>query len=108
MTYALRFLPPVEEDVFSAYAWYETRAPGLGDELLRMFYACVGAITRNPLVSASVGHEFRRRLLRRFPYAVFFRVQGNEIIVFGFFHSARDPWAIQSNLIQRGDSEIPR
>ena len=30
MTYTLRFLPEVEEDVIAGYAWYEDKAPGLG------------------------------------------------------------------------------
>ena len=37
MTYDLSFLPEVEEDVISAYSWYEEKARGLGEEFLRMF-----------------------------------------------------------------------
>ena len=107
MTYDLRFLPEVEEDVISGYAWYEEKAPGLGDEFLRTFYACLDEIRRNPLISATVYHEIRRRLLRRFPYAIYFRIQGAETIVFGFFHCARDPRTIESTLLERGESEIP-
>jgi len=32
MTYALRFLPEVEDDVISGYSWYEDKARGLGEE----------------------------------------------------------------------------
>ena len=39
MTYTLRFLPAVEEDVIGGYAWYEEKTPGLGEEFLRVFYA---------------------------------------------------------------------
>lgn len=30
MSYDLRFLPEVEEDLFSGYAWYEDKARALG------------------------------------------------------------------------------
>ena len=40
MTYNLRILPEVEEDVMAGYAWYEGKSPGLGEEFLRIFYAC--------------------------------------------------------------------
>jgi len=40
MTYSLRFLPEVEEDVMGGYAWYETKAVSLGEELPRIFYTC--------------------------------------------------------------------
>lgn len=53
MTYMLRFLPEVEDDAISGYSWYETKSPGLGDEFLRMFYACAGDIPRNPPLSKS-------------------------------------------------------
>ena len=105
MTYALRFLPDVEQDVISGYRWYESKALGLGDEFLRMFYACLEGIRRNPLISAKVHHEIRRSLLRRFPYAVYFKVQDSDAIVFGLFHCARDPRKIESTLLDRGDSE---
>ncbi len=34
MTYALRFLPEVEEDIISVYLWYEAKALGIGEEFL--------------------------------------------------------------------------
>jgi plasmid stabilization system protein ParE len=105
MTYALRFLPEVEEDVISGHVWYEEKSPGLGEELLRTFYARAGEIPRNPLLYAKVYGRFRRRLLRRFPYAIYFTVEGNEIIVYGLFHCARDPHAIRMILRDRGTDE---
>jgi len=50
MTYNLRFLPEVEEDVIAGYVWYEGKSPGLGEEFLRMFYASAGELPRNPLL----------------------------------------------------------
>lgn len=46
----LSFLPEIEEDTFASYVWYETKAPGLGEDFLRMFYARADEITRNPLI----------------------------------------------------------
>ncbi len=101
MTYTLRFLPEVEEDAIAGYAWYEDKAPGLGEEFLRMFYARAGEIPQNPLLYAKAHGEFRRRLLRRFPYAIYFRIEGDEIVVFGLFHCARDPRTIRRKLRAR-------
>ena len=105
MTYTLQFLPEVEEDVVSGYVWYEEKAPGLGAELLRVFYASAGEVPRNPLLYAKVYGRFRRRLLRRFPYAIYFTVEGSEIVVYGLFHCARDPHTIRSSLRDRGSDE---
>ena len=61
MTYSLRFLPEVEEDVLGGYTWYEEKAVGLGEEFLRIFYAFASEIPRTPLLYPKVHHEFRRR-----------------------------------------------
>jgi toxin ParE1/3/4 len=101
MTYNLRFFSEVEEDVVSSYAWYEEKSDGLGEDFLRMFYASTAAILRNPLLSPKVLGEFRRRLLQRFPFAIYFTVERDEIIVFGLFHCARDPRSITLELHER-------
>ena len=50
MSYSLSFRPEVENDDISGYAWYEEKATGLGEEFLRVFYACAREIQRNPLL----------------------------------------------------------
>ncbi len=107
MTYNLVFLPEVEEDVIAGYTWYEGKSRGLGEEFLRIFYACAGELLRNPLLYPKVYIEFRRRLLRRFPYAIYFMVENTQIVVLGLFHCARDPRTIKVKLRDRQESETP-
>lgn len=107
MTYFLRFLPEVEEDVIGGYVWYEAKSPGLGEEFLRIFYACAAEIPRNPLLYPKVYNEFRRLLLKRFPYAIYFMVGNDQIIVFGLFHCARDPRTIRTKLQDREEIDRP-
>ena len=101
MTYSLRFVPEVEEDAINGHLWYESKSKGLGEEFLRIFYAAASAISHNPLQYPIVYHEFRRCLLRRFPYAVYFQVDNNQIIVFGLFHCARNPQIMKLELNDR-------
>mgnify|MGYP001580812208 CR=1 FL=1 len=107
MSYALRFLPEVEEDVIGGYAWYEAKLPGFGEEFLLIFYAGVGEISHSPLLYPEVHEEFRRCLLRRFPYAIYFTIKGNEVIVFGLFHCARDPRTVRTHLRNRDEPKKP-
>lgn len=103
--YSLRFLPEVEDDALVGYTWYQEKAYGLGEEFLRMFYACAGEIPRNPFLYSEIYGEFRRLLLRRFPYAIYFRSEDHEVIVCGLFHCARDPRSVKVTLTGRGLSE---
>jgi toxin ParE1/3/4 len=101
MKYSIRFRPEVENDALSAYHWYEDKSSGLGEEFLRVFYAHAFELVRNSLIYRKVYKKFRRRLLRRFPYAIYFVIENHNIIVFGLFHTARDPKRIEKILNDR-------
>ena len=45
-----------------------------------------------------VHKSLRRILLRRFPYALFYRADAERIVVFGVFHQSRDPEMIKRRL----------
>ncbi len=79
--------PEAEQDIAEAYAWYEGRQPGMGEEFLRRVDACIRAILRNPEIHATVHEDYRRGLVRRFPYAVFYEYANGAVTVYCVFHS---------------------
>ena len=95
MAVEIIFAPKVEQDVAEAYAWYEGSRVGLGEEFLSCIDACVEAICRTPEMHAVVHKNYRRALIRRFPYAVFYEYTGGVATVYCIFHTSRDPakWA---------------
>ncbi|MGR3318854.1 MAG: type II toxin-antitoxin system RelE/ParE family toxin [Candidatus Anammoxibacter sp.] len=98
MSYSLSFLPELEEDAINGYSWYEEKTSGLGDDFHRVFYALSDEIQQNPLVYQTVYKDFRRCLLRRFPYAIYYGIKKDKIIVYGLFHCARSPKTLKKNL----------
>jgi plasmid stabilization system protein ParE len=84
-------VPEAEQDVAVAYDWYEARRPGLGEDFLSCVDACIQAICRNPEMYAIVHQTYRRALLRRFPYAVFYEHTGDLVTVCSVFHTSRNP-----------------
>lgn len=103
MNYSLRFLPELEDDVFNGYIWYERKAPELGEDFLKLFYEYSEKLPGNPFLYPKIYGEFRRRLLKRFPYSIYYCVIESEVIVFGLFHCARDPINISETLDNRTD-----
>ena len=83
--------PEAEQDTAEAYAWYEGRRIGLGEEFLGCVDVCLEAIRRTPEMHAVVHASYRRRLVRRFPYAVFYEYVEGTVTVYGIFHTSRDP-----------------
>ena len=60
-----------------AYSWYETQRPGLGEGFLGSVEAAFGLISRTPSIGSVVHDSYRRVLVRRFPYAVFYELAGD-------------------------------
>ena len=83
--------PEVELDISEAYGWYEDHRSGLGGEFLSCVDACIQGICRMPEMYAKVHEEYRRALIRRFPYAVFYEFTERVVTVYCIFHTSRDP-----------------
>ncbi len=93
MSAELIFAPEAEQDLAEGYTWYEGRRTGLGEEFLSAVEACLAVIRRTPEIHSAVHENYRRGLVRRFPYAVFYEyehVKGT-VTVYGVFHTSRDP-----------------
>jgi plasmid stabilization system protein ParE len=91
MSAELILAPEAEQDIADAYAWYEMRRTGLGEEFLSCVEACLEAVRRRPKMHPVVHQEYRRALIRRFPYAAFYEGLQGTVIVYGIFHTSRNP-----------------
>jgi len=77
----VRFRKEVAPELTAARAWYEDRHEGLGDDFLQTIRNLVTRASRVPLEFPVVHRDIRRALARRFPYAVYFRVVDDGILV---------------------------
>jgi len=105
MAAELVLAPEAEQDVAEAYAWYEGRRPGLGEEFLSCVDASIEAICRTPRMHAVVHENYRRGLVRRFPYAVFYETGQGTVTVYAVFHTSRDPQKWRQRLAGRSSGQ---
>ena len=96
------YTPEAEQDVADAYNWYEAREPGLGENFLRCVEACVLGVQRHPQLYPVAAAQFRRALVRRFPFEVFYEPTEVCITIYSVFHCSQDPQKWRSRL-GRGD-----
>jgi plasmid stabilization system protein ParE len=89
--YRLVAEPEVDLDVEAAFDWYQGEQAGLGLEFLDQLRATYERIVRRPLQYQDLRSGVRRALVRRFPYAVYFAVEGDVIVVLAVLHASRDP-----------------
>lgn len=88
--------PEAEQDLREARDWYESKRRGLGEEFRLQLRATIATIQDHPQLYAEVFEEVRRAPLRRFPYGVYYFLQGGLIEVLAVLHHARDPQVWQA------------
>jgi plasmid stabilization system protein ParE len=91
MANKLEFTTKALADVRAAQAWYEDQRPGLGDRFLTFLEECLEIVVKNPELFEVAYKQYRRTILRKFPYVVFYKYNGETVKVYAVFHSARDP-----------------
>ena len=89
--YRLVSEPGADLDVEATFQWYENEMPGLGLEFLDELRSAYDRIVQGPLKYQELRSGIRRTLLRRFPYAVYFAVEADVIVVLAVLHAHRDP-----------------
>jgi plasmid stabilization system protein ParE len=83
--------PRADLDIEGTFDWYEREQPGLGLDFLTELRATYDRIIKGPLKYQELRSGIRRALFRRFPYAVYFAVEGQVIVVLAVLHASRDP-----------------
>jgi toxin ParE1/3/4 len=82
--------PRAEADLREARKWYENQRVGLGDEFVAEVGITILHLVRDPERRPDYYRGFRRVLMRRFPYKLFYRLEGDRVIVFRVLHAHRD------------------
>jgi len=89
--YRLTFKLEVYDDIKTAYDWHEAQRAGLGEDFLLTLEESYVKITRNPKLYQDIYKSVKRKLVRRFPYGIFFVLLEDTIIVLAVLHTKREP-----------------
>ena len=90
MSRPVRFRPEAEAELIQTRTWYEDRRDGLGAEFSTEVARVVDHVAERPASFPMVHGDTRRAVLNRFPYAIYFRQYGDEIIVLAVY-GRQDP-----------------
>jgi len=82
--------PRAEADLHKAFAWYENQRDGLGQEFVSEIAHCVRLLENDPHQRPLYYRGFRRCLVRRFPYKLFYCIEKQTVVVFRVIHVSRD------------------
>lgn len=91
MTLPIAYRRGVSRDLAAAYDWYEEQRPGLGEEFLFAVENAFKTVQLYPEMFAAVHGNVRRTVVSRFPYAVFYLVESERVVILTVLHTARNP-----------------
>ena len=87
----IRFHPDVEQEVDSAYAWYEAQVTGLGEDFLHELESGLMSVQTMPVAWAVVTPGFRPYLLQKFPYGIIYQITPQAVFIVAVMHLSRKP-----------------
>lgn len=85
------FHQSAELELVDAARYYEARSQGLGRAFLAEVDRAVVQVLTLPLAGEAVLGEVRRKMLRRFPYSLFYAVEPDRVVFLAVAHQKRRP-----------------
>lgn len=98
MSYEIQVRRAAELDIAEAQVWYESQQSGLGREFRTEISRVIDRLAETPLIYQRVHRDFRRAIVRRFPYLVWYRVATEKVIVVACTYAGRDPERVKARL----------
>ena len=87
----IRFRTEAAADVALASEWYDAQRPGLGNDFVKALERIIDLISDLPEAFPEVAAGLRLALLGRFPYALYYRLDGDVADVIACLHTRQSP-----------------
>lgn len=93
----IKILGIAEDDLEEGYRFYESQADGLGTYFLDTLYSDIDSLAYFAGMHRVV-LGYYRLLSKRFPFAVYYRVADDEVLVFAVLDCRRNPSWLRAKL----------
>jgi plasmid stabilization system protein ParE len=70
--------------------WYDNHRKGLGRKFLAEVTSCLKLLSENPFSCTKLYNDIRKINTSRFPYSLFYIIEGETVTVFAVIHNSSD------------------
>lgn len=107
----VRITQSAETDLLKGYAFYERQQAGVGEYFLDSLFADVDSLALFAGIHPKPDGRFHRTLAKRFPFAIYYEMQGDVAMVVAILDCRQNPASITERL--RGtlagiETDVPR
>lgn len=96
--FEISILPSAQEDLESGYWFYEAQAERLGTYFLDSLISDIESLHLFAGIHPRPLENFFRTLSKRFPFAIYYDVQGSAVLVVAILDCRQDPASIRKRL----------
>lgn len=85
------FLPEADQEMLEAARYYQSLSSGLGADYLDEVERAVQSLASSPQTWPVLEGHYRRRLVKRFPFGVIYRIEPDKILIVAVAHLRKKP-----------------
>lgn len=93
----IEILPDAHRDLIAGFRFYESQAPGLGNYFLDCLFADIDLLALYGGIHTRV-FNYHRSLSKRFPFAIYYRLEAETVRVRAILDCRREPFWIRRKL----------
>ena len=87
----LRILDTASQDLIDGYYFYEKQQVGLGAYFLDSLYSDIDSLQLYAGLHAVLFERYHRALSKRFPFAIYYRLVNQEVLIYAVLDCRRNP-----------------
>jgi len=86
-----RFVEAARQEFLGQISYYNAGNPRAAIQFRQAVEAAVSRAASFPNAGSPMRYQARRVLVRRFPFSIMYRLEGDEIVIYALAHHAREP-----------------
>ncbi|MBK8095156.1 MAG: type II toxin-antitoxin system RelE/ParE family toxin [Verrucomicrobiaceae bacterium] len=94
----IQILDLAKDDLIAGFRFYEKQEPGLGDYFLRQLYTDIDGLHLTAGIHLRPYRQYHRALSKRFPFAIFYTVENEAVMIRAIVDCRRRPSWIRRHL----------
>jgi plasmid stabilization system protein ParE len=85
------FHPEALKEYLGAVSYYAAIGPQLAESFISALEAAIGNILTYPETWQIIERDVRRYLIKRFPFGIYYCIEGDLIMIYAVMHMSRHP-----------------
>lgn len=94
----LRILDTASQDLIEGHRFYERQQAGLGEYFLDSLFSDIDSLQLYAGIHTVYFGQYYRSLSKRFPFAIYYKLQGQDVLICAVLDCRRNPAWIKTHL----------